>query len=562
MWAIRILNGPRAGEVLSLKEGATKIGRSQTVDIQINAGGVSKEHLEISMNAGALTFNDLNSSNGTFLNGTRVKSGTLKLGDKVGIHNIMFDIVVSNEKLQEMAAQKAQRAQVPAAPVSIKPANIPAQMPAHPPMQAPMQNANFNLPTYPQQPQGFPNQSPSSQGMPSPAVHKPSLVERVNSFVENVVMVGFYQLTETLELKMVMMSFVAIFIAMVTLLAIIPMKQITTESVVNESKKRAMTVARSLARGNEKVLKTGEIAQFSTEYALREDGVEDVYVVSKDGRILAPPERTGAAPKEMSFFRNQILKAGTHEASGEVGDKIAAAVPIIGYDTDTQKNIAKAYAVIIYNPGNLMYDDGKVFGLFIQMLAFGLLAGGVLFFLMFKLVEYPFQQLNKELDLAMREEKTQIEVKVKLPILHDLATNLNSLIARLASPGGGGAGQMSAGARNHEYINIISLIASPALLISVDGTIIKCSRFFEDLTGVRPDQVENRKVSELEQGLQRNIEALMAQSHSASAQVAQDNYEFNSGVYALNCQAVTLPTGEVDCYFLVMTPAEGNASVA
>jgi hypothetical protein len=576
MWAIRILNGTRAGEIISLKEGKTRIGRGQTADVQINAGGVSKEHLEINMNGESLDFTDLNSSNGTFLNGTRVKGGKLKLGDKVGIHNIMFDIVVSTEKLQQVAEEKAaaRKAQIPRNPIPAMP-NFP--VPANQ-GYPPAQNPAFNLPTYPQQNSQFPQAPGFSQpqvfaqpqnfgqpqgGMPQPPlVVKPTFSETLNKYIDEVLLVGFYQLTEAVELKIVLMGFIALYVGMVTMLAIIPMKRITSESVVNESRLRAMTVARALARGNEKILKTGEVANFSVEFALHEDGIEDVYVIGKDGRIVAPPDRMGSAPKEMSFYRDKILKAGTNEVSGEIGDKIGASVPILGYDSELQRNVAKAYAVVIYNPGNLMFDDGKVFGLFIQVLFLALAAGFLLFLLMFKMVEHPFHELNKQLDMAMREEKSQVEVKVQLPILHDIVTNLNSLISRANNPSSENAGNISKGAKNHEYINLVGLLGYPALLVSTEGLVIKTSRFFEELTGVRPDQIEQRKISELEQGLQKNIETLMAQSHAASAQIAQDNFEFSSGPWLLNCQALTLPTGEVDCYLIVMTPIEGVSNVA
>jgi PAS domain S-box-containing protein len=558
MWAIRILNGQMAGQSFELKEGRNSLGRGTTADIQINAPGVSKEHLEITMSEGKLKFSDMNSSNGTFLNGIRSKTGILNLGDKVGVHNIIFDVIVSTDKLNAIKEEKAKRAAITPARSSRVP------MPTRPNMPVPVAPMGFNAPAYAQAPQMQANPVNQARSVP-PIVLKPSFTERINSYIEDVVMTGFYAVSEKVELKIVMMGFVLIYVAMVTMLAIIPMKQITSESVINESKRRAITVARALALGNEKIIKSGEITKFSTEFALKEDGVEDVYVVSREGRILAPPERTGTAPKELSFIKNKVLSQKVPgEVRDEIGEKIGAAFPIIGYDTETQKNTAKAYAVVIYNPGNIMYDDGKVFGLFIQMLAIALAAGGALFFVLFKLVEYPFQQLNKELDKALRDEITSVDVKVQLPILHSLATNLNSLLSRITSAGSSTAGDMSPGARNYEYINIVNALADGAFLISNEGTVVKGNDAGVGFLGMRLNEIENRKYFEFsQQGFQKKVDELMQNAKTSASHFSSNSHEFDSGSSAnVNCQALTLPNGEVDCYLFIISTGQGVASAA
>ena len=47
MWALRVLNGPQAGQIFELKSGKNKLGRTPTVDFQLQSTGVSKEHFEI-----------------------------------------------------------------------------------------------------------------------------------------------------------------------------------------------------------------------------------------------------------------------------------------------------------------------------------------------------------------------------------------------------------------------------------------------------------------------------------------------------------------------------------
>ncbi|MGE0633524.1 MAG: FHA domain-containing protein, partial [Pseudobdellovibrionaceae bacterium] len=69
MWGIRILSGPQAGQTFPLKTGKNIIGRNSSADILISSNGVSKDHAEITVLQDKILVTDLNSRNGTFVNG-------------------------------------------------------------------------------------------------------------------------------------------------------------------------------------------------------------------------------------------------------------------------------------------------------------------------------------------------------------------------------------------------------------------------------------------------------------------------------------------------------------
>ncbi|PWU20349.1 MAG: hypothetical protein C5B49_04405, partial [Bdellovibrio sp.] len=94
MLALRILNGPQAGQVHQLRAGSFLVGRGTSCQIQLQGNGVSKEHLEIRVAGEQVSFRDLKSANGTYLNGVRVPSAPLKLGDKVLIGPVLCDVVL------------------------------------------------------------------------------------------------------------------------------------------------------------------------------------------------------------------------------------------------------------------------------------------------------------------------------------------------------------------------------------------------------------------------------------------------------------------------------------
>ncbi len=76
--------------------GSVTLGRSSKNDIVIKDKFVSKNHLNITERNGNFYLEDLNSANGTYLNGEKVDAGTLielQNGDKIGVGFIQFIFV-------------------------------------------------------------------------------------------------------------------------------------------------------------------------------------------------------------------------------------------------------------------------------------------------------------------------------------------------------------------------------------------------------------------------------------------------------------------------------------
>ncbi|MDR1203633.1 MAG: FHA domain-containing protein [Tannerellaceae bacterium] len=75
------------------------IGRAEGNTIQVNYEDVSENHAVIYVEDRELIIEDLNSSNGTFVNGFRIKKVALKPEDKVSIVKHPFDVIPIFKKL-------------------------------------------------------------------------------------------------------------------------------------------------------------------------------------------------------------------------------------------------------------------------------------------------------------------------------------------------------------------------------------------------------------------------------------------------------------------------------
>jgi adenylate cyclase len=93
-----------------LRDGAAHVvGRAPTSDIPVIDPTISRRHAELECRDGVVTVRDLGSSNGTFLNGTRIETATANAGDTLTFGKVGF-------KLTQPAAAPGPAPAAPSAP--------------------------------------------------------------------------------------------------------------------------------------------------------------------------------------------------------------------------------------------------------------------------------------------------------------------------------------------------------------------------------------------------------------------------------------------------------------
>jgi len=100
-----IVAGTHIGKIYGIEEGEIISGRSPDCDIWIEDNTISRKHFRIRRGEGECVVQDLNSTNGTFINNKRIKKPTkLQGGDKIQISKdtiIQFDYFDENRKISE-----------------------------------------------------------------------------------------------------------------------------------------------------------------------------------------------------------------------------------------------------------------------------------------------------------------------------------------------------------------------------------------------------------------------------------------------------------------------------
>jgi len=80
-----VKRGAKAGSRYLVADQFTTIGRHPESDIFLDDVTVSRRHAEVHRDGEAILLNDVGSLNGTYLNRTRIESGSLRSGDEVQI---------------------------------------------------------------------------------------------------------------------------------------------------------------------------------------------------------------------------------------------------------------------------------------------------------------------------------------------------------------------------------------------------------------------------------------------------------------------------------------------
>ena len=119
-YALKFISGKYQGGEFPLKSDKQIIvGRSSELDMVLVEDMVSRKHAKIVVSGGKVTIEDLGSTNGTFVNGEKVKQARLKEGDRILIGTSILKLVVSTNTSETTDAQiKAQLEQAAAAAAS------------------------------------------------------------------------------------------------------------------------------------------------------------------------------------------------------------------------------------------------------------------------------------------------------------------------------------------------------------------------------------------------------------------------------------------------------------
>jgi pSer/pThr/pTyr-binding forkhead associated (FHA) protein len=95
-YVLRFISGKyQGGEFPVVAEKQIVVGRSSELDMVLVEDMVSRKHAKIAMQSDQIWIEDLGSTNGTFVNGEKIKRARLKEGDRVLIGTSILKLIAS-----------------------------------------------------------------------------------------------------------------------------------------------------------------------------------------------------------------------------------------------------------------------------------------------------------------------------------------------------------------------------------------------------------------------------------------------------------------------------------
>ena len=560
MWSIRVLSGEQSGEIYDLKLGKNVFGRGGISDLKVQSLGISKEHCEIHVYKDKMMIVDLKSSNGTFVNGVKIQNSIIRVGDKVSLFDVILDIIPTPDIRPQSVPVPvvSERSPVPKpkpprpsprAPVPLGAQNYPMNYPQQGNMAMQMQYQQQQAQMYQNQgnqfgPQAVPPQSVAPQL---------SFNDKVENYIENVVMPAVYKLAIVFSFRQILQAFIIVFIFSVTLLSTFPLINIIKESNLKEAVKRAKSVARAVAKYNEQALLSGQLANLSVQEALKEEGIKDAFIIQQsDGLIVAPPEKTGRDDS------NPLVLIARKEARASFAtinsNTIGASFPIAVYDPSSGEATPKYHAIVTYDISSLNFDEGRVISLFMQTLVIASILGLILYFLFARLIEFPIRALNLQIDKALLEKSDRTEVAFDYPVFQKLVSNVNTILNRAWNSGGMQSSVLKPKQNNDvEFSNLAEMISHPAIIIDPEQRIIALNSNFEQLAQISKETVLNQSYQVItDNALVQNMDSLIARSKQAPYEKHADKIPFAQYECEIFCQAFLSTDGEPQYFVLTL----------
>ncbi len=523
-WAIRFLNGHLAGQILPLQEGRYILGRGEDCQIIVSDDGISKKHASLEVDEQGVFIQDLKSSNGTFINGVKIQESEIQEKEKVSVCKTTFDIVNANDQ-------------------NIVPTSPPAGVyPQVPPGMPPSQYPQAMAPYYPAQhippAMSAPGQMAQQAGTENPEEPvKLTLKNWFKNYLDKVVLPGIYKLPVWIEFKWVIASFLIFFVVMVTALSAIPLIQILNSSVAQESMNHAESIASTLSRMNYEPIKNELHSATSVDYALRRPGVLKAFIIkAANGQIIAPSELAD------TYSKIPFVNEGRTKESISVkqldSSTVAAMVPIQFYNSKTNVHRAEAYSVVIYDIGALASGNKRTISLLVQTCFIAVVLGILIFFFLYKMIEFPISSLNKQLSAALTDESLSVETKYDFMPLQHLTSNINSALSRIS------AAQESQNTSEYDRLtemnHMIEMIGYPTLGIEMESSkIMGASAHFEEETGVSTERILNINIQDIDdQALKLNLSNLMERIQQHPYEIASDSLEFSGVEFQLSAKGI------------------------
>lgn len=506
MFKLVVVGGKLRGKEYILEDGENSIGRSPDCDVVIPVTGVSKRHLQVTVNGETAFAEDLGSSNGTIVNGKVIKRITLKDGDKIALPNLIFQVVYVLEK-KIIVKKKVLKA------------------------------GSENDDAY----------DDLEQLEPVPE----SLIAKPIWFFKNKIMPIIYSFNEQYEWAALVGILLFVFIAINISLTILPVLRDSKVLLIKEIALRGKQYAAEVDRLNNVFLRDKNLDQVYTGFLEGDDaeGVKSYKLFDIEGRVYRPVSELNTIVNDpfsveaLKFYKNE--KNQDREVIEDLGNNvIGIARPIKAHDKNLGRDVVVAVITLYFSPTSLAREASNNSKAYLESLITSAMVAIIFFGILYYMTIRPLDEMKHQVERVLRGRQKELESKSLFKEINPLRNTVNSVLARVKELQNTESGDVQTVDDDAPYIRALKEFMAGAqgavMILNSEKVIEHINPEGEDLIGIRENASSGQSILDTarDQGFAATVIDLCDQSANSEGMNQKENYEIGGKDVEINVAAL------------------------
>lgn len=468
----------------SLEKGTSLVvGRSESSNIVLVSTKVSKKHclIECSDN-GDVSVEDLNSSNGVFVNKEKITKKKIRSGDYIIIGEYVIQLIPSVAK------------QVISDKVAASKKNI------------------F---------QPFSNFEQISSDMISENEgdeKKLDVSDQAQSFFNNNIFPIADRLSSVFDVKFLFLSFFLGWSVLLSVFVVFPIMQYSNNRVKESAVEVAKLYARQLVRVNQRAVIEQKyrdlIVQLDSRFGQTNGVIETLILDAENNQILAPTNLLGS--QVTNTFAIEALQSDRERVSIDDRSNTAyVSAPIKISISGTNKTAAVAF--VVFDTGTLQFSFLNVFDKAVGSLFFALLISIVLLIFIFRWFDGGVQRASNAIDKAMLDGDLNVHVSTNWPTLNALCEQITFALSRGSLSRGDSQQQQGNQASLAMIAKMMDSLLSPVCILDEGFTCQYLNYSMAEVLGADVSSSKGKNLADLSRDMlfEQSVEQLKIQAEDS-----------------------------------------------
>ncbi len=500
MFKLVVIGGKDRGKEFEISATDFVLGRDSSCDGVINASGVSSRHVKFSASENSLYFEDLGSSNGTFINGKLLSRGEIRAGARVTLPDTIIQVVQVKERPVYVAKEEESE-----------------------------DDHDDDM-----------DEKAFFEGGDPPQ----SLGKKLVHYFRYKLMKIVYGINEEYEWASLFVIILSFFVVATISITIIPVLRQNRELLLIETAKRGTQYADQIARLNSRALEQKNLDKLDTSFLDREEGVESYELFDLQGRIVRPLGKLNEISSDTFSVKARDWAVFNQNTEGDpvlktlLGDGlIGVAKPIKAFNSKYSIYETVGVVAIKFAPATLEAQSIRNSRVYLE----ALISAALLAFLFFAVILYmtkrPIEEFIFQVEQALRGLRRNVEGKYLMRELVPLKSAVNTILRRLRESQG--EEDFEDLESDDEYVRILHEISkgigTPSMVFNAQKDVMHLSSEAEDLIGIRESSSQGENFLDVarEKGLAATIIDLCDRAASNGGKIQEGEYELGGRDYQI-----------------------------